>query len=720
MKVYKTNQIRNLVLLGNAGSGKTMLAESLLLDGGIISRRGDIDSKNTVSDYHDIEHERGCSVYSTVMYTEFNDHKINFIDTPGSDDFVGASVAAMNGGDLALMVVNAQNGVEVGTETFMRYADKFNKPTLLVANHLDSDKSNFDKLVESAKEAFGSKAVVAQYPLNEGENFDTVIDVIKKVAYKFPVGGGKPEELPLPASEEDKVEELYSSLVENAAESDEQLMETFFENDALTLDEMRFGLKQGLKKRTLFPIFCVSAKNAQGTQRLMEFIIKSGPSPADMDGHKDKEGNTVAIDPDGGTSLFVFKNFTEPHLGEVSFFKVISGTLNESDDLINHSTGTKERLSQIFAVAGKNREKCSSFSAGDIGAAVKLKDTKVFNTLAVKDLDAEIVSVEMPEPKFRAAIKTKDESDDEKLGELLTRLHQEDPSLTVEYSRELKQIILSGQGEYHLNIVATLLQNVYKVETEYISPKIPYRETITKAANANYRHKKQSGGSGQFGEVHMIIEPHIEGAPEKKNHKVDGKDVVLSLRGKDEHVLEWGGKLVFYNCIVGGSIDARFLPAILKGIMEKLDNGPLTGSYARDIRVYIYDGKMHPVDSNEISFKLAGAKAFSDAFKKAGAKILEPVYDVEVMVPADRMGDVMSDLQGRRAIIQGMNSEGRYEKLMAKVPLSEMNKYSTSLSSLTSGRATYSMKFGDYALCPPDVQEKLIATHEAEQEEDED
>jgi elongation factor G len=432
----------------------------------------------------------------------------------------------------------------------------------------------------------------------------------------------------------------------------------------------------------------------------------------------DKEGNEVAISSEGGTRLFVFKNFTEPHLGEVSFFKIISGNLKEGDDLINHSTGSKERLSQIFAVAGKNREKVSSFAAGDIGAAVKLKDTKVFNTIATKDLDSEFIPLEMPEPKFRAAIKAKDESDDEKLGEILTRLHQEDPSLTIEYSRELKQIILSGQGEYHLNIVAWLLSNIYKLETEYISPKIPYRETITKSAHASYRHKKQSGGSGQFGEVHMIIEPHDENAPEKKNHKVDGKDIVLSLRGKDEHELEWGGKLVFYNCIVGGSIDARFLPAILKGIMEKLDNGPLTGSYARDIRVYVFDGKMHPVDSNEISFKLAGAKAFSDAFKKAGAKILEPVYDVEVMVPADRMGDVMSDLQGRRAIIQGMSSEGRYEILKAKVPLAEMNKYSTALSSLTNGRATYTMKFGDYTLCPPDIQESLIAAHEAEQEEE--
>jgi len=717
MKVYPTSHIRNLVLLGNSGSGKTTLSEALLFESGVISRRGDIDHQNTVSDYLEIEHERGNSIYATILYAEHNDHKINFIDTPGADDFIGAAVSGLSVTDLALLVINSQNGVEVGTESLMRYAEKHNKPAILVANQLDQEKSNFDKVVESAREAFGSKVIVAQYPLNEGTGFDTIIDVIQKKAYQYPAGGGESKELPLPDSEKEKVESYHATMVELAAEADESLMETFFENDTLTEEELKQGLKKGLSERGIFPVFCISAKQAQGTKRLLDFIVDYCPA-ADAATYQTTEGKEIKIDSGGPTMAFVFKTFTEQHLGEISYFKVISGTLQEGMDLNNLNTSTKERISQLFVVAGKNRQKVASMNAGDIGATVKLKDTRIFTTLAEKGVDAPIVPVQMPEPKYRSAIKAKEESDDEKLGEALTRLHQEDPSLTVEYSKELKQIILSGQGEYHLNIVKWILDNIFKVPTEYITPRIPYRETITKVAQAQYRHKKQSGGAGQFGEVHMIIEPFDEQVPERSSFKINGREYSLSLRRKDEFDLEWGGKLVYYNCIVGGSIDARFIPAIQKGIMEKLENGPLTGSYARDIRVYVYDGKMHPVDSNEISFKLAGAKAFAEAFRSAGPKILEPIYDVEVLVPGDRMGDVMSDLQGRRAMIQGMSSEGRYERLKAKVPLAELNKYSTSLSSLTNGRATYTMRFSDYQLVPPDVQEKLQAAYDAEQEEE--
>lgn len=717
MKVYSTDQIRNLVLLGNSGSGKTTLAESLLLDGGVISRRGDIDNKNTVSDYLEIEHERGNSIYATVLYAEFQDHKINFIDTPGADDFIGAAVSSMNAVESALLLINSQNGVEVGTESLMRYTEKHNKPVILVVNQLDHDKSNFDKAIESAREAFGQKVVVLQYPLNEGPDFDTVIDVLKKKALKFPKGGGKLEEMPIPDSEQAKADDYFTELVELAAEADEKLMEIFFENDTLTEEEMLQGLKKGLAERGLFPVLCTAAEQAQGTQRLLDFIIDYAPQP-DISCFQTKDGTELCVKPDGVPAAFVFKTFTEHHLGEVSYFKVVSGKVQEGLDLMNLNTSNKERISQIFCVAGKNRQKVQEMQAGDIGATVKLKDTKTFTTLADKSVSSPIVPIEMPEPKFRTAIKAVDESDDEKLGEALTRLHQEDTSVRVEYSKELKQIILSGQGEYHLNMVKWLLENQHGIPVNYLPPRIPYRETITKVAQAQYRHKKQSGGAGQFGEVHMIIEPHDENAPDRNTFKIDGKEMALSIRGKEVFELAWGGKLVYHNCIVGGSIDARFMPAIQKGLMEKLENGPLTGSYARDIRVYIYDGKMHPVDSNEISFKLAGAKAFADAFKKAGPKILEPIYDVEVFVPSDRMGDVMSDLQGRRGMIQGMTSEGRYELLKAKVPLAELNKYSTTLSSLTNGRASYSMRFADYQLVPPDVQEKLQSAHEAEAEEE--
>jgi len=716
MKVYQTNQIRNLALLGNSGSGKTTLAESLLFDGGVINRRGDVGSKNTVSDNQEIEHERGNSVYATVLYTEYHDFKINFIDTPGADDFVGATIAALSAVESALLLINAQNGVETGTESLMRYTNKHNKPVILVMNQLDHEKSHFDKAVDSAREAFGQKAVVVQYPMNEGVGFDTVIDVIRKKAIKYPVGGGAPVESEIPASESKKAGDYLGRLIELAAEADEKLMEVFFANDTLTEAELREGLKKGIADRGIFPILCTSAKNVQGTQHLCDFIVHFAPSPEQSVYHF-KNGKEVRIGDPGPNVAFVFKTFTEQHLGEINFYKVISGKLTESIDLLNLNTNAKERVSQLFAIAGKLRQKVDTMFPGDIGGTVKLKDTRTFTTLADKSVDSPILPIEMPEPKFRAAIKAKEESDDEKLGEALHRLHEEDPSLLVEYSKELKQIILHGQGEYHLNIIKWLLDNTFKIPTEYLAPKIPYRETITKVAQASYRHKKQSGGSGQFGEVHMIIEPHEEGVPEKTLFKIDGKDMQLSIRGKEEIPLDWGGKLVFYNCIVGGSIEARFLPAIQKGLMEKLENGPLTGSYARDIRVFVYDGKMHPVDSNEISFRLAGAKAFSEAFRKAGPKIMEPIYDVEVLVPSDRMGDVMSDLQGRRAMILGMNSEGRYEHLRVRVPLAELNKYSTTLSSLTNGRATYTMKFSEYALCPPDVQEKLQAAYTADDDE---
>jgi len=712
MKVYQTNEIKNLTLVGNSGSGKTTFAEAMLFNGGIIGRRGEVENKNTVSDYHEIEHENGSSVFSTVLYSEWNNKKLNFIDAPGADSFIGHVYAAFHVTDTALLFLNARNGVEVGTEIVWRVVKEKKKPMVIVVNQLDHENANFEKTVDEAKNLFG-KTVIMQYPVEAGLNFNAVIDILTMKMYKWGKDGGKMETLPIPASETNKAAELQSALMEASAEHDEELMEIFFDKGELTVDEMRKGMLLGIKNGAMYPILCASAKKNIGVDRIMEFISNVFPSPNNMPPMLTDEGVEVAPVASNPLSIFIFKTAVEPHLGEVNYFKVGSGTLNESADLVNSARGAKERLSQLYLVAGKTRTKVAQLLAGDIGATVKLKETKTNHTLAVKDADYKFAPIVFPEPKHRTAIKAVNEADDEKLGEVLHRMHDEDPTLILEYSKELKQLILHGQGEYHLNMLKWHLDNIFKIETNYVAPKIQYRETITKPSQAMYRHKKQSGGAGQFGEVHMIIEPHDPNKPEQNTFKVGGTVYTVNIRDKQSFDLKWGGKLEFYNCIVGGVIDARFLPAILKGINEKIEEGPLTGSYARDIRVYVYDGKMHPVDSNEISFKLAGAKAFSEAFKKASPKIMEPVCDVEVYVPSDRMGDVMKDIQGRRAVIMGMSSESGYEKLAVKVPLKEMQNYSTTLRALTNGRATYKMKVAEYAQVPGDIQEQLLKEYEA-------
>lgn len=717
MKKYQAGQIKSITLLGNSGSGKTTLAEAMLFNGGLIERRGSVENKNTASDYRPIENENENSIFSTVLYTEYNDKKINIFDTPGLDDFAGGVISSLHAADSALMLVNVQNGVEVGTEIHFRHASKMGKPMVFLINGLDHEKTNFDKSVEMLKDSFGGNVTLVQFPVNEGEKFDSIIDVIKMKMLKYNDDSGKQEVLDIPAEYADKAAEIQAELIEKAAENDESLMEIFFENDTLTEDEMRQGITLGLIQRGIFPVFCSSAKSNVGVDRLMEFIGNVAPSASDMPEWKDDEGNAVKHNENGPTSIFVFKSAVEDHIGEINYFKVITGKVTENLDVVNTVSGTKERLSQLYVCAGKNRSKVSELQTGDIGAVVKLKNTKTNHTLNSQG-DTQFENIAFPEPKFRTAIKPLSEGDEEKMGEALSKLHQEDPTILIEYSKELKQIIVYGQGEYHLNILKWHLDNLYKIETEFYAPKIPYRETITKISQADYRHKKQSGGAGQFGEVYMIIEPYEVGSSPSKMIKINGKEIKLSVRNTEEHKLPWGGILEFNNCIVGGSIDARFLPAIMKGIMEKIEEGPLTGSYARDIRVYVYDGKMHPVDSNEISFKLAGRNAFSMAFKTANPKILEPVYDVEIMVPSDRMGDVISDLQGRRGMVLGMSSEKGFEVVKAKVPLAEMNKYSTALSSISGGRAMYSMKFADYVQVPSDVQDLVIKAYEAEEEEE--
>ena len=717
MRVYQTNEIKNIALLGNDGSGKTTLTESLLYEAGIISRRGRITQKNTVSDYFPVEQEYGYSVFSTVFHVEWNNKKLNIIDCPGSDDFVGAALTALEVTDTCVLLINGQYGPEVGTQNHFRYTEKLKKPVIFLVNQLDAEKCDYNNTLDRLKEIYGQKVVPIQYPLNEGPNFNSLIDVLLMKKYSWGPEGGAPTIEEIPAEEMDKAMELHKALVEAAAENDEGLMEKFFETETLTEDELREGIRKGLVTRSIFPVFCVCAGKDMGVRRLMEFLGNVVPFVDEMPKVHNTRGEEVTVDANGPESVYFFKTGVEPHIGEVQYFKVMSGKIKSGDDLTNADRGSKERIGQIFAAAGATRIPVDEMVAGDIGCTVKLKDVKTGNTLNGKDCENKFDFIIYPNSKYSRGIKAVKESDTEKMMTALTRMRQEDPTWVVEQSKELRQTIVHGQGEFHLRTLKWRLENIDKIQIEYTEPRIPYRETITKSAQADYRHKKQSGGAGQFGEVHLIVEPYADGMPDPTTYKLNGQEVKINLKSREEIDLEWGGKLVFINTVVGGAIDMRFMPAILKGVMEKMERGPLTGSYARDVRVIVYDGKMHPVDSNELSFMLAARNAFSEAFRKAAPKILEPIYDLEVYVPADLTGDVMSDLQGRRALIMGMDMENGYQKLQAKIPLKELSNYSIALSSLTGGRASFNTKFASYELMPTDLQAQLIAEN-AQKEED--
>ncbi len=711
MKVYKTSDIRNIALVGGAKSGKTTLTEAMSFNSGLINRMGSIDDKNTVSDYRAIEMDKGNSVSSTLVSLEYKNCKLNVLDTPGFPSYRGEVIAAMNVVDSVVMVVNAQNGVEITTERYFKMATEKKLPIIFLLNHLDHENINFDENVRQLKEEFGEKIALIQYPVNAGLDFDSIIDVMQMKMFKFPKDGGKPEITDIPADEMDKASEMHAQLVESAAEGDDALMEKFFEEDTLSEEDIIKGLKLGLLNGSIYPLLVSSSKKNMGVSRLMDFIVNNVPSPDKIATRKsikgDKELTCKESDP---TTLFVFKTSIEQHLGEVSYFKMYGGKIQEGMDLTSSVKGNKERISQIMVTSGKSREKVNEMFAGDIGTTIKLKETETNSCLMDMKNSVELEKITYPNPIHIIAIKAVNSSDDEKLGTALNEIHKIDPTVEIEYSRELKQILVKGYGEVHINTVKWYLMNQYKVEVETKTPKVPYRETITKEASSSYRHKKQSGGSGQFGEVHLLIQPYSENM---------AKQTQYPIRDVQEYDMEWGGKLVLNNCIVGGSIDAKYFPAILKGLMERMEEGPLTGSYARDIVVNVYDGKMHPVDSNEISFKTAGRNAFSQAFKNAGPKIMEPVYNVVVRLPEERMGDVMTDLQGRRSIIEGMEGEGKYQIIRAKVPLAEMSNYSTALSSLTSGKAEYTMEFDSYQAVPGDVQQELLKAYEASKEEEE-
>ena len=698
MKIYDEKHIKNIVLLGAPKAGKTLLAEDMIFEAGITHRRGTIDGKNTVSDFHEIEQERGNSVFASSMHTEWRDYKINIIDTPGFDDFIGEMISSVRVADTCVMVVNAQYGVEVGTELIWNYIDRFQKPVIFAVNQVDHPKSDFDSCLAALKDRFGNAVVQMQYPVNQGENFNEIIDLLKMVMYRFPAEGGKPEKLPIPASEKERAEKLHNDLVEKAAENDEKLMEKYFDKGTLDEDEMREGLRLGMIHHDVFPVFVMSAKKNMGSGRMMGFIDNVAPSPNEAKPEISTDGNEIQIDATQPTVLFVFKTHLEANLGKLSFFKVISGEVTTTSELINSQTGAVEKFHHLFIMDGKIRNPVDKLIAGDIGATLKLKDTYTNQTLHAKGYDVTIKEIEFPEPRIRTAVIALSKNDDEKIGEVLQKIHQEDPTVQVAFSKEIKQLIISAQGELHLAVCKWFLENHYKLHVSFETPRISYRETIRKSANASYRHKKQSGGAGQFGEVHLKVEPYYDGMPEPTEFSVRGKEVID---------LEWGGKLVFYNCIVGGVIDTRFIPSILKGVMEKMEEGPITGSYVRDVRVMVYDGKMHPVDSNDISFKIAGMMAFKDAFMKSEPQLLEPIYDLEIMVPEDVMGEVMGDLQTRRSLIMGMDNKDNFQVIRARTPLAELDRYSTTLRSLSQGRAGFKQHFAEFATVPFDLQSKL-------------
>ena len=698
MKIYDDKHIKNVVFVGAHNSGKTTLAETMLFEAGLINRRGTVENKNTVSDYHDIEHERGNSIFATPLHTEWRNYKINIIDTPGLDDFIGEIISSIRVSDTILTVLNAQHGVEVGTEIIWNYIDKYHKPTIFVINQIDHINAKFDESFKSIKNLVGNNAVKIQYPLIV-DGAQCIIDVLKMKMYKFSPDGGKPEKLEIPDNQKELANELNNELIEKAAENDETLMELFFDKGTLNEDEMRAGIKAGMLNHDLFPVFCVSALNDMGTGRLMGFIDNVAPAASDLRPEQSVDGKEVKAEKESPTALFVFKTVYQPNLGQITFFKVMNGEVRLNDKLVNSRNNEPETINQLFIMDGKERQPVTKLTVGDIGATLKLKYTETNDTLASQKLVLAIKPIKFPPSRVKKAVSAINTKDEEKLSESLKKIHSQDPTVKVSFSSEAKQLILSCQGDLHLATIEWILNNVYGVEARFEKPKIAFRETIQRSSTSNYRHKKQSGGSGQFAEVHLKIEPWYEGMDEPQG---------FNIRGKEELDLPWGGKLVFYNCIVGGVIDQRYLPSVMKGVLEVMEEGPLVNSYIRDVRVMVYDGKMHSVDSNDISFKIAGAHAFKEAFLNANPKLLEPVLELTVKVPEEMVGNVMTDLQARRSMIQGIENNNNYQILKCLTPEAELHGFSTDLRSLTQGRATFKSAFSSYQPVPVNVQKELV------------
>lgn len=692
---YTTENIRNIVLLGHHSSGKTTLAETMLFESGKISKRGSVENGDTISDYTFIEKDKEYSVFTSLMNIDWRGNKINLVDTPGSDDFIGEILSALKVTDTALLLLNSSAGVEVGTEVLWDTIQEEETPTILVINQLDHPKASYDNTLTQAQEHFGSGVLPIQFPVNEGEGFNTIIDALRMKMYVFPEGGGKPQKMEIPDEYMDRANAMHNAIVEAAAENDEELMELYFEKGSLSEEELTLGLRMALTNQQILPVFCVSALKNMGSGRVMGFIndIASGPQ-----GMRDIDGNMIECDVDGPALAFVYKTMTEPQVGRVSYFKVVSGKIQHGDELTNLSKGSSERINQLYVCYGKERTSVNELIAGDLGVSLKLKNTFTNDSLSAGKKLKPVKKIHFPEPLIRSAIKDPGKMEFEKMVKALHNLQEEDPTLTLEHNPELKQTLLHGQGQLHLDLAAYRIEKTDGIKVEFEEPKVPLRETITGRAEVNYRHKKQSGGAGQFAEINMRIEPYTDGAPLHSD---------LTIRNQKLIDLPQGGNLDFVWCIVGGAIDSRYMNAIEKGILMEMENGPLTGFPCQNIRVYITDGKMHSVDSNDMAFQIAASSGFKSAMQQANPIALEPIYELSILCSQDVMGDIMSDLQSRQGVIMGMDTVKNYQSIKAEVPLSELYQYSSTLRSLTQGKAKFSRKFKHYRRMSPEAQAAL-------------
>lgn len=702
MKVYDADHIRNVALVGHQGSGKTTLAEAMLFDTGVLQRPGTVEEGNTVSDYHSSEKERQMSVFASLLHVEYKGNKLNVIDTPGYPDFVGEVAASLHVVDSALFVINAAEGVQVGTELAWRAAVKESKPSMFVINQLDKDKTDFRDLIDQIQERFGRGATVVQLPAGPGSRAIIDVLIMKKVTF---AANGKPTYSEIDAEFAEEADRLHNELVENIAENEESLMELYFEKGNLTEEEMRTGLREAMIRHQLFPIFLTSATENIGVSRLMEFVGNVCPTPSQMPAAATKDGGTIAPDSNGEPVALIYHTMAEAHVGDYSFFRIYSGTLKPGMDLVNAQTKESERLGQLFAINGHDRDPVDTMYAGDLGALVKLKNTHTNNTLHLKSSDTEMVEIDFPEPRYTTAVVASKEGEEDKLAQGLHQLHEEDPSLHITHDQHLSQLVLGAQGEMQLEIAKYRLKHRFGVDIEFSKPKVAYRETVQKRARAKYRHKKQTGGAGQFADISMIVEP-INGDYQP--------EADIKVRGEHIEETAWGSKVHFIDAIVGGVIDMRrFFGAIQKGVMEACIRGPVAGYPVGDVRVVVHDGSMHAVDSNEAAFKSASRTCFQDAFRQANPVLLEPIHDVEVLVPESYTGDVMGDMNTRRARIQGMEVEGVFQKILAQVPEAELYRYSTSLRSMTQGRGLHRASFNSYESMPRHVQEDVVAEAEA-------